>query len=68
MDSDTKKKEAYLTSKGFRFLSTREVWISNAGEISREFVEDHSFEELERELLRTEKAAESKKSSFKLYN
>lgn len=68
MDDETKKKETFLKSEGFKFLSSREVWISKSGEISREFVEDHSLEELERKLSKAKKASESTKKLFKLYN
>jgi hypothetical protein len=68
MDDEIKKKEAFLESKGFKYLSSREVWISKAGEISREFVEDRSLEELERKLSKAEKTAEFTKKPFKLYN
>lgn len=68
MDDEIKKKEAFLESKGFKYLSSREVWISKAGEISREFVEDHSLEELERKLSKAEKESEFTNMPFKLYN
>jgi len=66
MDSESKK-EAFLIGKGFKFLSSREVWISKAGEISREFVEDHSLEKLERKISKAEKASEFTKMPYKLY-
>lgn len=68
MDNEVKEKVTYLESKGFKYQSSREVWISKAGEISREFVEDHTLEELKRKLSRVEKASEFRKMPFKLYN
>lgn len=68
MDNEVKDKVAFLESKGFKYQSSREVWISKAGEISREFFEDHTLEELKRKLSRVEKASEYRKIPFKLYN
>lgn len=68
MDDETKEKATFLESKGFKFLSGREVWISKAGELSREFVDDNSLTEIKRKLSKAEKASEFKKEPFKLYN
>lgn len=68
MNNEVKEKKAFLENKGFKYQSSKEVWISKAGEISREFVEDNSLEELKRKLLRAEKASEFRKMPFKLYN
>lgn len=68
MDDEIKKKGAFLETKGFKYLSGREVWISKTGEISREFVEDHSLKELENELSKAEKTSEFRRKPFKLYN
>ena len=68
MDDEYKKKEAFLKSKGFRLDFSREVWINNTGEISYEFVADHSLEDLKLKLSKAEKISEFRKMPFRLYD
>jgi hypothetical protein len=66
MDDKTKKKTDFLESWGFKFHE--EVWISEAGELSHEFVDDHSLTEIRSKLTKAMKASELRKEPFKLYN
>lgn len=66
--NDENKKEAFLKSKGFKFISSREVWESKTGEISREFVEDHSFTELKRKVIKALHETKKSNTLFRLYS